>query len=255
MLRVDAVTKVYEPPSSLARLLIRTAHHAPVVALHGTTFAVEHGEVVGLVGPNGAGKSTLLRICATLLEPTSGSVTLDGVDVLRDSFAARRSLGLQLTDDRGMYDRLTGRQNIRFFGVMNGLSQREAARRADELLEEFGLASRDRRVFGYSTGMKATLALARALIASPPLLILDEPSRSLDPIASQAMVARLSMLASQGHAVLLSSHRLNEVEQLCDRILVIDGGRQVAWCVADELPGNKAVAERLIALLRGETQQ
>lgn len=251
MLRVEQVTKTYFPPGPALRLLVRTAHSAPVHALRGVDFDVRRGEIVGLVGPNGAGKSTLIRICTTLLTPTSGRVLVDGTDISHAPRAARAKIGLLLADERALYWRLTGFANLRFFGVMAGLSPREATQKAERLMREFGLADRDRRVFGYSSGMRVRLGLARALIASPELLILDEPSRSLDPVASLDLQERLRDLADRGHAVLLSSHRLDEIEAICDRILVVVDGRQRAWGTASALRRDTgSVATVLRDLLR-----
>lgn len=250
MLTVDGVTKTYDPPHGVLRLLVRSAHNEPVVALRGIDFCARPGEIVGLVGPNGAGKSTLIRICTTLLTPTSGHVTVDGADVVERPEHARRHLGVHLGDERGHYWRLSGRDNLRFFGVMAGLPRREARDRADELLERFGLAERDRLVFGYSSGMRVRLGLARALIARPKMLILDEPSRSLDPIASLELQAELRRLADDGTTVVLSSHRLDEVESVCDRVLVIVDGSQRAWTTTSELArGASTAAAAIHALL------
>jgi ABC-2 type transport system ATP-binding protein len=248
MLQVEGITKVYDPPSGLLRFAVRTAHTAPVAALHGLDFEVRPGEVVGLVGPNGAGKSTLIRICASLLTPSSGRVLVDGVDIAHVSTLERAEIGLLLTDERALYWRLTGRENLRFFGVMAGLSRSAAGRRADALLERFDLAHRDRLVFGYSSGMRLRLGLARALLGDPKLLILDEPSRSLDPVASSELQVLLGQLASDGMAILLSSHRLDEVASVCDRVLVLVDGRQRAWIATEDLDHGQGAAS---ALLRG----
>lgn len=238
MLTVDSVGKIYPPATGVLRHIVQTAHRQPVDALRDVTFQVEPGQIVGLVGPNGAGKSTLIRICATLLEPTVGRVLVDGVDLRDDPRHARHRIGLFLNDDRAIYWRLTGRQNLAFFGVMAGLAPTVARRRADELLEEFDLSRRDGRTFGYSSGMLVRLGLARALIADAPLLILDEPSRSLDPLASDDLKATLRRLADQGRAILLSNHRLDEIQDTCDRVLVVANGRQRAWASISELSVN-----------------
>ena len=250
MLSVEHLSKTYPPPGGVLRVLVQTAHTEPVVALQDVTFDVRAGEVVGLVGPNGAGKSTLLRTIATLLEPTTGRVLVDGVDIATDPRSARARIGLFLNDDRSIYWRLSGRDNLRFFGVMAGLSPRAAATRADELLEQFDLVRRDRRTFGYSSGMLVRLGLARALVGNPPLLVLDEPSRALDPVASAELVGTLRGLADDGIAVLLSNHRLDEIEETCDRVLVVDEGRQRLWTTMEELRGDgRRPAEVIRALL------
>jgi ABC-2 type transport system ATP-binding protein len=253
MLLVENVSKIYRPPRGLLRLAVRTASTTPVVALREVSFEAKPGEIVGLVGPNGAGKSTLIRICTSLVVPTTGRVLIDGLDVARRSTGARSVTGLLLADERALYWRLTGRENLVFFGVMVGLTRRDAATRADELLQRFGLADRDGRVFGYSSGMRVRLGLARALLARPRLLILDEPSRSLDPVASAELQHQLRSLASDGTAVVLSSHRLDEVEAVCDRVLVLLDGHQRAWTTTAELArGSGSVSGALRAMLNAD---
>ena len=250
MLRVESVSKTYFPPRGVLRFAVRTASTVPVVALREIDFEAKVGEIVGLVGPNGAGKSTLIRICTSLVIPTAGRVLIGGHDVATGSSRALASTGLLLTDERALYWRLTGRENLVFFGVMAGLSQRSAGARADELLRRFDLHDRDRRVFGYSSGMRVRLGLARALIGRPKLLILDEPSRSLDPVATSELHQHLLALASEGTTVVLSSHRLEEVESLCDHVVVLVKGRQRAWVTTAELAeGAGSVAASLRAML------
>lgn len=228
MLHVDGVVKTYEPPRGLLRLLVRAASDEPVRALRGVSLRVERGEVVGLLGANGAGKSTLIKAITTLLEPDEGCVRYDDVAIDPGDPATRRRFGLVLPDDRSHYWRLTGRQNLEFFGRLAGLGAAEALARADELMERRGLADRDKLVFGYSSGMRAQLGIARALLHGPDLLVLDEPTRSLDPVAAGAVCADLRDLADEGRAVLLASHRLDEVDAVCDRVVVLAQG-SVVW--------------------------
>ena len=224
MLHAEAVTKIYTRPTGFRRRLVRAASDVDVTALRGVDLHVGAGEVVGLVGPNGAGKTTLIKIISTLLTATSGRVIVDGHDVLGDPAAVRERIGLVLTEDRSLYWRLNGRENLEFFGVMQGLGWRESRHRARQMLSLVGLEHRDKLVFGYSSGMRARLSIARALLADPRLLILDEPTRALDPIATADVGRLLRATAASGVAVLLSSHRLDEVEAVCDRIVVIVGG-------------------------------
>jgi len=225
LLHVTGVSKTYMPPPLWLRPLVRTAVSEAVVALQDVSFDIGPGEVVGLVGPNGAGKSTLIRIITTLLTPSAGRVVVDGFDTMTAPAAARQRLGLVLDSERGLYDRLTGMQNLEFFGAMSGLCHYEAHRRARQLLALVGLEACDKLTFGYSSGMRSRLNLARAIISDPPLLVLDEPTRSLDPLASRAFLERLREMAGQGRGVLLSSHRLDEVASVCNRVLVIVAGR------------------------------
>ena len=218
-------------------------------ALRGIDLQVGSGQVVGLVGPNGAGKTTLLKIISTLLQPTAGNVLVDGHDPRHDARAVRDRIGLVLADDRALYWRLNGRENLEFFGVMHGLRHREARARAGVLLEQVGLASRDKLVFGYSSGMRARLSLARALLTRPPLLLLDEPTRALDPIASAAVSEMLRESAGDGVAVLLSSHRLDEIESACDRIVVVTDGAVRFDGAVSELAGDGRFAGAVRSLL------
>ncbi len=249
MLVVERVSKLYPRPRGLQRLLIRGASSESVYALRNVSVSVAAGEVVGLVGPNGAGKTTLIKIIATLLEPTLGSVHVDGLDVRRQPALVRGRIGLVLADDRSLYWRLSGRENLEFFGVMNGMSTSDARRRAGELLERVGLASRDKLVFGYSSGMRARLSLARALLSRPPLLVLDEPTRALDPLATADVAGLLRDAADGGVAVLLSSHRLDEIENVCDRIAVVVRGAVRYDGTAADLAGHDRFADALHALL------
>ncbi len=224
MLQVDQLAKVYPRSRGLQRMFMRSASPTSVVALTDINLHVAPGEVVGLVGPNGAGKTTAMKIISTLLDPSAGSVRVDSLDSVRDAAKVRARIGLVLADDRSLYWRMTGRDNLEFFGVMSGLSRTAARARAGVLLERVGLIDRDKLVFGYSSGMRARLSIARAFMAEPPLLILDEPTRTLDPLATDEVATMIRDAAGAGVAVLLSSHRLDEVEAVCDRISVLTKG-------------------------------
>jgi ABC-2 type transport system ATP-binding protein len=200
-----------------------------VQALDGVSLDIEPGEVVALLGPNGAGKTTLIRILGTTVLPDSGSATVAGNDVVRDPTAARHSLGLMIGDERSHYWRLSGRRNLVFFAALVGLPRREAAARAAQLLDSVGLTdAADRPVLGYSSGMRARLSLARALLAGPPLLLLDEPTRNLDPLAASGFRESASRLAGRrGTGILFATHDLHEAVAMSTRILVLSAGRIV----------------------------
>jgi ABC-2 type transport system ATP-binding protein len=251
-LQIDGVSKRYPQPPWFLRPVMRTAHSGTVEALRNVTFDVAKGEIVGLVGPNGAGKTTLIKIISTLLTPTSGSVHVDGVDLAGSPAEARTRLGLVLTDDRTSYWRLDGRSNLNFFGVLAGLPPAAARARADELLGLLGLADRDKRVMGYSSGMRSALNIARAVIAEPALIVLDEPTRSLDPLASARVGDLLRGEAAQGRSVLLSSHRMEEVATLCDRVVVLVGG-EVRFVGRPADVADGPTANGLLALLERES--
>jgi ABC-2 type transport system ATP-binding protein len=200
-----------------------------VQALDGVSFDVERGEVVALLGPNGAGKSTLLRILGTTILADSGTVTVGGRDVVSDAIGARRSLGVMIGDERSHYWRLSGRRNLAFFSALAGMTRGDAAVRTQQLLEQVGLAeAADRRVGEYSSGMRARLSLARALLADPPLLLLDEPTRTLDPLSASRFRGSIAQLAGERRAgVLFATHNLHEAVAISTRILVLSAGRIV----------------------------
>jgi ABC-2 type transport system ATP-binding protein len=200
-----------------------------VVALDGLDLDVERGEIVAVLGPNGAGKSTLLRILGTTVIPDEGSATVAGADVVTDPVAARRRLGLMVGDEHAIYWRLTGHENLRFFGALSGMSKARAAARSRELLAALGLEDAgDRRVLGYSSGMRTRLLLARALLVDPPLLLLDEPTRNLDPVAAvQFRDAALRLAGRGGAGILFATHDLHEATSIASRVVVLSAGRAV----------------------------
>ncbi len=198
-----------------------------VQALHEVSLTVHPGEVVVLLGENGAGKSTLLRVLGTTVLPDTGQVSVAGHDAIARPRDARRATGVVLSDERGWYWRVSGRANLEFFGQLCGLPRRRARARATELLELVQLVEAgDRRVLGYSSGMRARLSLARALLLDPPVLLLDEPSRALDPLVARELRATVVDLArDSGRAVLWVTHDLHEAAEIADRVLILEAGR------------------------------
>ena len=203
-----------------------------VVAVDGVSFLARDGEITGLLGPNGAGKTTTLRCLYTLMQPDSGQVLVDGVDAAVDPLSVRRSLGV-LPDARGLYKRLSARENIAYFGRLHGLDEATIRARSDAAIHALEMEDiADRRTEGFSQGQRVKTAIARALVHDPKNVILDEPTNGLDVMATRAMRAFLKRLKSEGRCVLFSSHIMQEVAALCDRIVVIAHGR----VVADEAP-------------------
>ena len=227
-----------------------TKRFRSVQALAGVSFDVEPGEVVALLGPNGAGKSTLLRILGTTILADSGTVTVAGHDVVEDAASVRRSLGVMIGDERSHYWRLSGRRNLHFFAALAGMTRREAASQTQQLLEELGLAeAADRRVGEYSSGMRARLSLARALLAAPPLLLFDEPTRTLDPLAAAHFREHISGVAREGRAgVLFATHNLHEAVAISNRILVLSAGRVALEQQADGMGADRLEAAFLDAV-------
>ena len=199
-----------------------------VKAVDGVGFVARDGEITGLLGPNGAGKTTTLRMLYTLMNPDAGSVRVDGIDAAADPTAVRRRLGV-LPDARGLYKRMTARENIDYFARLQGLDAATARARADGLIEALDMAAiADRRTEGFSQGQRVKTAIARALVHDPGNVILDEPTNGLDVMATRAMRAFMRRLRDEGRCVLFSSHIMQEVGALCDRIVVIAQGRVVA---------------------------
>ena len=206
-----------------------------VKAVQGVSFSAADGEITGLLGPNGAGKTTTLRMLYTLMSPESGGVTVDGFDSVRDAEAVRRRLGV-LPDARGIYKRLTARENIAYFGRLHGMSDADIARRTAELSKALDMDDvLDRQTEGFSQGQRTKTAIARALVHDPKNVILDEPTNGLDVMTTRAMRSFLGRLRSEGRCVLFSSHIMQEVAALCDRIVVIAHGKVMAQGTPDEL--------------------
>jgi len=204
-------------------------------AVDGVSFVARDGEITGLLGPNGAGKTTTLRMLYTLLKPDAGTIEVDGRDAQREPLAVRRALGA-LPDARGLYTRLTARENIEYFARLHGLDAAQARARADALIAALGMQElAARRTAGFSQGERVKTAIARALVHDPRNVLLDEPTNGLDVAATRSLREFLRGLKAAGRCVLLSTHLMQEVAALCDRIVVIAHGRVVADGTADEL--------------------
>jgi len=210
-----------------------------VVALDGLSLQVPSGELFGLLGPNGAGKTTTIKILTTLLIPTSGTATVLGLDVVRDAKEIRKRIGFVFGGERGLYYRLSGRDNLRYFAELYAVAPRAIGPRVDELLALVGLTDRaDENVEGYSRGMKQRLHLARTLLHRPRLLFLDEPTIGLDPIGARELRKIVTDLHADGTTIILTTHYLFEADAMCQRIGVIDRGRLVALGTPAELKAN-----------------
>lgn len=206
-----------------------------IKAVNGISFTARDGEITGLLGPNGAGKTTTLRMLYSLLPPDSGQILIDDLDPTRDSLAIKRTLGV-VPDSRGLYTRLTARENIRYYGQMQGMTNARLQQRIDELIETLDMADFiDRRTEGFSQGQRVKVAIARAVVHQPRTVLLDEPSNGLDVMSTRALREYILSLKDAGLCIVLSTHIMQEVAALCDRIVIIAKGRIAADGTADEL--------------------
>ncbi|MEW6229261.1 MAG: ABC transporter ATP-binding protein [Bacillota bacterium] len=218
---VNALTKIF--------CHCRKSGPRQIVALDQITMTVNRGEIIALLGPNGAGKTTLTKILSTLILPTCGTATVNGYDVLTQSAGVRASIGFSPGGERSFYFRLTGRQNLEFFGALQGLRPRLLHRRISEVLDLLDLGEEaDKRFMKYSSGMRRKLGIARALLTDPPVLLLDEPTSSVDPASARHIREHIKELKAQGRAILLTTHNIDEAERISDRIGILDKGRLIA---------------------------
>ena len=214
---------------------------APVIAVDDVSFTAHDGQITGLLGPNGAGKTTTMRMLYTLMQPEAGRVLVDGIDVSRDAEAVRRSLGV-LPDARGVYKRLTARENIAYFGELHGMRATQVAERTRKLAEALQMEDvLDRQCEGFSQGQRTKTAIARALVHDPRNVILDEPTNGLDVMTTRGLREFLKQLRAEGRCVIFSSHIMQEVAALCDRIVIIANGRVMAEGTPEDLRAKAGI--------------
>lgn len=206
-----------------------------VKAVRGISFEVRDGEITGLLGPNGAGKTTTLRMLYSLLPPDEGEIRIDGLDPTRDAMAIKQTLGV-VPDSRGLYTRMSARENITYYGKLHGMSAKDIASRIEELVGTLDMADFiERRTEGFSQGQRVKVAIARAMVHKPQTVLLDEPSNGLDVMSTRALRRYILSLKEAGHSVILSTHIMQEVAALCDRIIIIADGQIAADGSAQEL--------------------
>ncbi|MDC0068489.1 ATP-binding cassette domain-containing protein [Gammaproteobacteria bacterium] len=202
-----------------------TKSYGTVSALSNVSFEAASGKVTALLGPNGAGKSTVLRILSTIISPDKGSATIDGLDVTTDTIDVRRKIGV-LPHNTGIYDRLTAIENIRYFGNLQQVKRTELNDRIDKLIHLLDMNEFcNRRVSGFSQGQKMKVALARALVHDPQYILLDEPTNGLDVMATRALRKVIHDIKDAGKCILFSSHVMQEVESLCDHLVILGHGK------------------------------
>lgn len=222
-----------------------------IEALRGISFSVEGGSIFSLVGPNGAGKTTTIKILSTLLIPDEGDAWINGYHVVKEAEKVRKIIGLMLYPDKGFYSRLTGLENLIYYGMLYGMDRKSAERRAREVLELVGLEHDANRLYEeYSMGMRARLALAKALVHDPPVLFLDEPTIGIDPIAARKVRELIQRLKRDGRTILLTSHNMWEVESLSDKVAVIINGEIAAMGTPSELKSRLRLRSKVEAVIR-----
>jgi sodium transport system ATP-binding protein len=223
MIRVEGLRKSFSTRSGAVR------------AVDGVSFDAADGQITGLLGPNGAGKTTTLRMLYTLMRPDAGRVLVDGIDAVADPMGVRQRVGV-LPDARGIYKRLSARENIAYFAALHGLDEPTIRARTERLADALEMRDfLDRRTEGYSQGQRTKTAIARALVHDPRNVVLDEPTNGLDVMTTRALREFLLGLRAEGRCVLFSSHIMQEVARLCDRIVVIAHGRVVADGTPEQL--------------------
>ena len=235
ILEVDGLTKDFTPPRSFGKLIkFDLRRGIPVRALDDVSFRLERGKILAVLGPNGAGKTTLLKIIATLLLPDRGSVLLNGSGLEEK---IKMSVGLVAEEERSFYWRLTGRQNLEFFAALYGLDRKTAGARIDELSELFAVDYADKRFDSYSTGMKRRFALMRGLLHDPELLLLDEPTKSLDYAAALSLrgFIKETLVKVRNKTAIIATHHMDEALDFCDLFMVLDKGRLRAFGTLEEL--------------------
>jgi sodium transport system ATP-binding protein len=243
MIEVKDLHKAFKVKSGLVR------------AVDGVSFTADDGRITGLLGPNGAGKTTTLRMLYTLMRPDRGGVSIDGRDAVREAAAVRQSLGV-LPDARGVYKRLTARENIAYFGRLHGLDARAITERTARLVAALGMEDFiDRQAEGFSQGQRTKTAIARALVHDPKNVILDEPTNGLDVMTTRGLREFLFALKAQGRCVILSSHIMQEVGLLCDHIVIIAQGKVMAQGSAEQLKrlsGEQNLEDAFVRLIGSE---
>ena len=253
-IEVEGLSMRYPKVPGYRDMVLRPLRREYLQALDGVSFSVPAGVLFGFLGPNGAGKTTLIKILTTLILPTSGRALVAGLDVQHEPETVKRHIGVVMSDERSFYWRLTGRQNLEFFGRLHGMSGGAAARRINELLDLVGITGKaDARFSDYSSGMKQKLAIARGLLANPEILFCDEPTRSLDPISAAQVRAfiRERLVEGAGKTVFLTTHNLHEAEEISDRVGIINRGRILATGTVAEISARLRSREHyLLRLIR-----
>lgn len=230
-----------------------------VKAVNDISFKVCEGEIVGLLGENGAGKTTTLRMLATMLRPTGGAAKINGFDIMLESDKVRGQIGILFGGEVGLYDRLTARENIRYFAELNGMTKDETNKSIENLTKALGMEEYiDRRVGKFSRGMKQKVAIARSIVHEPKVMLFDEPTAGLDVTSAKIVQDFIKRCKEENRAIIFSSHSMAEVEKLCDRIVIINKGRIVEEGTVHQLKEkykNNDMEEIFMSLVGGEKNE
>lgn len=230
-----------------------------IKAVDNISFSVKSGEIVGLLGENGAGKTTTLRMLATMLKPTGGTAKINGYDILTEDSKVRSQIGILFGGEVGLYDRLTARENIKYFAMLNGLSKEEANKNIESLAKALEMEEYiDRRVGKFSRGMKQKVAIARSIVHNPKVMLFDEPTMGLDVTAARIVQNFIFKCKEENKSIIFSSHSMMEVEKLCDRVIIINKGKIVGSGSITELKEkykNNNLEEVFVALIGGDTHE
>ncbi len=232
LVEVQSLSKIFETKEG--RIFNRVAKS--ITAVDGVSFTVSEGEILGLLGPNGAGKTTMIKMLCTLIQPTAGDGFVNGFSVVKKPEKVRENLGVMLTGERTLYWKLTGKENLEYFAALYHMDRKESAKRIEYLLDLVGLKDRaDTFVENYSTGMRIRLSFVKALLHNAPVLLLDEPTLGLDPQSSRLIREIILELKKKGHAILLTTHYMEEADQLSDSVAIIDRGKIIAMAAPSAL--------------------
>lgn len=238
MINVQNIYMHYPVPKKYVEHITKPFKQDKFIALHGLSLNIETGDKVAFLGANGAGKTTLLKIIGGLLYPTSGTVMVNGYDIIKDNLKARKRVGFVLNEERSFYWRLSGKQNLLFFGTLDNLHGKELEKKVSDLIQLVGLEDAQHKLFaGYSSGMKQRLAIARGLLSDPDILILDEPTRTLDPISAEDISHIISerIHSKKGRTLLIATHSLNEAQSLCNKACIMKDGIILEYTTIEEL--------------------
>ena len=225
ILEVEKLTKIFYPALSFTDLAkFNFGRKKPVTALNNISFSLNKGKILGILGPNGAGKTTLLKIISSLIVPDKGEITLGQYTAGKNDNEIKSIIGLASCEERSFYWRLTGNQNLQFFAALYGLNKKQTESRIQELLDIFSIGYQDKRFYSYSTGMKRKFALMRALLHNPEILLLDEPTKSLDYNSACELRKLIKTIANEGKTIIIATHNMNEAQELCDLFMILKKG-------------------------------